>query len=72
MAKTIKIATLIDIANDFFATSSPSSRLDRINVQDFMEKVLHETGHNAGFDYLQPNGSDSSRIKLHKPDALFR
>ena len=65
MAKTIRVRDFVSHANDYFVSSPPAARLERIAVADFVRDTLHEARAYAGFNYLQPYGqpgSDSSRV----------
>lgn len=69
MAKTIKVETILQMANDFFEKSPDDARMERINMQSFVSNILHKTNNYAGFNYLVPYGepgSDSSRIFFYK------
>jgi hypothetical protein len=73
MAKTVKVAWLIDRANAYFENSADSARMERLSVASFIDTVLHETGNYAGFNYLKPYGSigaDSSRVVYYKSYKL--
>lgn len=73
MAKTLKIANLLDIANAFFENSADSARMERIAVQHFVENLLHQTGAYAGFGYSKPYGTpgaDTSRIFFYRSNKL--
>jgi hypothetical protein len=73
MAKTIKVARLVEKANQFFKTSPDSARLDRLHVATFLDSVLHETNTYAGFGYLTPYGepgNDSSRVVYYLHRSL--
>jgi hypothetical protein len=64
MAKTIKIADLVDRTNVFLRDSAESARMERIAVHAFVSDLLLNTSSYAGFGYLKPYGSlgsDDSR-----------
>lgn len=72
MAKSLKIADLIDRTNDMLKNSPDDARQDGIIIHAFVSDLLHKSKVYAGFNYLQPYGPgcDSSRTYFHKHRSL--
>jgi hypothetical protein len=73
MAKTIKVARIVELTNAFFEKSPDDARMERLHAQAFVTNLLMETGNYAGFGYITPYGepgSDSSRIFFYKSHKL--
>jgi hypothetical protein len=73
MARTLKIADLIDRANNYLTESPADARMERIAVHYFVADLLHKSKIYSGFGYVQPYGSpgsDNSRTFFYKSHKL--
>lgn len=50
--KTINVAQLVEMGNQFMLNSADSLRGERLGVAHFVESVLHRSNAYAGFGYL--------------------
>lgn len=70
--KALNIGLLVDKANDVFENSSDDFVQGRNALQVFVSNILMETGNYEGFNYIQKEKMDNSRIMFYKHNNLMK
>jgi hypothetical protein len=68
--KTVDVAELVNLANQFLLNSADELRGERQGVANFLSQVLHRCGAYAGFGYLYPHHMEQSTMGK-TPGILF-
>jgi hypothetical protein len=68
--KTVDVAELVNLTNQFLLNSADELRGERQGVASFLEQVLHRCGAYVGFGYLYPHHMKQSALG-NTPGIIF-